>query len=56
MQNGLIEGNTSTAGGGGLYIAFGFTMENGTIRGNTAGTDGGGVFFAVCHCGGAGEG
>ncbi|MHC6204479.1 beta strand repeat-containing protein [Breznakiellaceae bacterium SP9] len=45
LQNGIITGNSSSNGGGGVYVhANGtFTMSGGTISNNTAG-NGGGVY------------
>ena len=47
MYNGCITGNTSTFGGGGVYVADSttFTMYGGTITDNTA-NYGGGVYVA----------
>lgn len=47
MYNGCITGNTSTSGGGGVYVADSttFTMYGGTITDNTA-NYGGGVYVA----------
>jgi hypothetical protein len=44
----IITGNTSTSGGGGVYVADGgiFTMHGGAVSGNTSSYSGGGVYIA----------
>lgn len=48
MYNGCITGNTSTSGGGGVYMASeaSFTMYGGTIADNYASMCGGGAYVA----------